>query len=210
MKEEKTPKNRKTDSQEKPAGFQNDVYELLHDMVYILAAVTLIFVFLMRMVSVVGPSMTPTLLNGDRLTLLSNTLYTNPKAGDVVVATVPSYSEDESIVKRVIAVEGQTVDIQYDFDGKATVIVDGEVQDEPYINETMHHASYNTIEFPVTVPEDCVFVMGDNRNHSADSRYPPIGIFDKRYVLGKVLVLVWPGQRDEADKRDFHRLGVVH
>ena len=196
--------------QEKPAGVQNDVYELLHDMVYILAAVTLLFVFLMRMVSVVGPSMTPTLLNGDRLTLLSNTLYQEPKAGDVVVATVPSYDPEEAIVKRVIAVEGQSVDISYDGTGAATVYVDGVALDEPYINETMLHASYNTIEFPVTVPEGCLFVMGDNRNHSADSRYPPIGIFDKRYVLGKVLMVVWPGQRDEGDKRDFHRLGAVH
>ncbi len=195
---------------EKPEGFQNDVYELLHDMVYILAAVTLVFVFLMRMVSVVGPSMTPTLLNGDRLTLLSNTIYSDPKPGDVVVATVPSYDENESIVKRVIAVEGQTVDIQYDASGAATVYVDGAAQDEPYINETMLRASYNTIDFPVTVPEGCVFVMGDNRNHSADSRYPAIGIFDKRYVLGKVLLVVWPGQRDEFDKKDFHRLGAVH
>ena len=197
-------------NQEKKPGAQSEIYELLHDMVYILAVVTLIFVFLMRMVSVVGPSMTPTLLNGDRLTLLSNTLYSDPKPGDVVVATVPSYDKDEAIVKRVIAVEGQTVDIQYDFDGNATVYVDGEAMDEPYINETMLHASYNTIEFPVTVPEGSVFVMGDNRNHSADSRYPPIGIFDKRYVLGKVLMVVWPGQRDETDKRDFHRLGAVH
>ncbi len=197
-------------NQEKPAGIQNDIYELLHDMVYILAAVTLIFVFLMRMVSVVGPSMTPTLLDGDRLTLLSNTIYSDPKAGDVVVATVPSYNAEEAIVKRVIAVEGQTVDIRYDQSGTAEVLVDGVAQDEPYINETMLHASYNTIDFPVTVPEGCLFVMGDNRNHSADSRYPPIGIFDKRYILGKVLMVVWPGQRDESDKRDFHRLGAVH
>ena len=196
--------------EEKPAGFQNEVYDLLHDMVYILAAVTLIFVFLMRMVSVVGPSMTPTLLNGDRLTLLSNTIYSDPKPGDVVVATVPTYSDEEAIVKRVIAVEGQTVDIQYDAGGAATVYVDGEAQVEPYINETMLHASYGTIDFPVTVPEGCVFVMGDNRNHSADSRYPHIGIFDKRYILGRVLMVVWPGQENEADKRDFHRLGVVH
>ena len=196
--------------QERPGGIQNDIYELLHDLVYILAAVTIVFVFLMRMVSVVGPSMTPTLLNGDRLTLLSNTIYSEPKQGDVVVATVPSYDKDEAIVKRVIAVEGQTVDIQYDVSGTGTVYVDGVAQDEPYINEAMLHAAYNTIDFPVTVPEGCLFVMGDNRNHSADSRYPPIGIFDKRYVLGKVLMVVWPGQRDETDKRDFHRLGAVH
>ena len=79
--------------QEKPGGIQNDIYELLHDMVYILAAVTLIFVFLMGMVSVVGPSMTPTLLNGDRLTLLSNTIYSEPKPGDVVVASMDLMSE---------------------------------------------------------------------------------------------------------------------
>lgn len=196
--------------QEKPASIQNEIYGLLHDMVYILAAVTLIFVFLMRMVSVFGGSMTPTLLHGDRLTLLSNTLYSQPKQGDVVVAAVPTYEDGEAIVKRVIAVEGQSVDITYDENGVATVLVDGQAQVEPYINETMLRAAYNTISFPVTVPEGCVFVMGDNRNHSADSRYPLIGIFDKRYILGRVLMVVWPGQRDENDKRDFHRLGAVH
>ena len=196
--------------QEKQAGLQSEIYELLHDMVYILAVVTLTFVFLMRMVSVNGPSMTSTLLDGDRLTLLSNTIYTEPKAGDVVVAAVPTYENGEALVKRVIATGGQTVDIQYDAMGVATVYVDGQALDEPYINETMYRAAYGTIEFPVTVPEGFVFVMGDNRNHSADSRYPPIGIFDQRYVLGKVLMVVWPGQRDETDKRDFHRLGAVH
>ena len=196
-------------NQEKKPGTQSEIYELLHDMVYILAVVTLVFVFLMRMVSVKGPSMTSTLLDGDRLTLLSNTIYHEPKAGDVVVAAVPSYESGEAIVKRVIATEGQTVDIQYDGSGVATVYVDGTAMDEPYINETMYRASYNTIEFPVTVPEDCVFVMGDNRNHSADSRYPPIGIFDRRYVLGKVLMVVWPGRENEGDKRNYHRLGTV-
>ncbi|MBR4131354.1 MAG: signal peptidase I [Oscillospiraceae bacterium] len=196
--------------QEKQAGLQSEIYELLHDMVYILAVVTLTFVFLMRMVSVNGPSMTSTLLDGDRLTLLSNTIYTEPKAGDVVVAAVPTYENGEALVKRVIATGGQTVDIQYDAMGVATVYVDGQALDEPYINETMYRAAYGTIEFPVTVPEGFVFVMGDNRNHSADSRYPPIGIFDQRYVLGKVLMVVWPGRENADDRRDFHRLGTVH
>ena len=197
-------------NQENKPGLQSEVYDLLHDMVYILAVVTLVFVFLMRMVSVKGPSMTSTLLDGDRLTLLSNTIYSEPKAGDVVVAAVPSYEDGEAIVKRVIATEGQTVDIQYDVNGVATVYVDGAALNEPYINETMYRASYTTIDFPVTVPEDCVFVMGDNRNHSADSRYPPIGIFDRRYVVGKGLRVVWPGREDEGDKRDVHRLATVH
>ena len=195
--------------QEQPVGAQREIYDLLHDMVYILAVVTLTFVFLMRMVSVKGPSMTSTLLDGDRLTLLSNTIYTEPKAGDVVVAAVPTYENGEALVKRVIATGGQTVDIQYDALGVATVYVDGQALDEPYINETMYRAAYGTIEFPVTVPEGSVFVMGDNRNHSADSRYPPIGIFDQRYVLGKVLMVVWPGRENEDDKRNFRRLGTV-
>lgn len=186
-----------------------ELYDLLHDMLYILAAVLLLFIFLMRTVSVIGPSMTSTLLDGDRLALLSNTVYFNPEPGDVVVASVPTYEDGEAIVKRVIAVEGQTVDIRYQ-DGIGTVYVDDVPLDEPYINEPMLNPSYQTISFPVTVPEGCVYVMGDNRNHSADSRYPLIGIFDKRYILGRVLMIIYPGRENETDAKDFSRLGVVH
>lgn len=199
----------KKPTEAQPVDRKWETYELLHDMIYILAAVLVIFVFLMRMVSVKGPSMLPTLVEGDRLTLLSNTLYTEPKQGDVVVASVPTYNDGENIVKRVIATAGQEVDIRYEA-GVGTVYVDGEPLEEPYINEAMQPTSYAPIEFPVIVPEDCVFVMGDNRNHSADSRYPEIGIFDKNYVMGKVLMIVWPGRKDESDKRQFGRLGVVH
>ncbi len=194
---------------EKPAGRAWELYDLLHDMLYILAVVLLLFVFLMRTVSVIGPSMTSTLLDGDRLALLSNTVYSDPKPGDIVVASVPTYEDGEAIVKRVIAVEGQTVDIRYDNE-VGTVYVDGVPQDEPYINEPMHHPSYQTITFPVTVPEGCVYVMGDNRNHSADSRYPEIGIFDKRYIFGRVLMIVFPGREHDTDPLNFGRLGVVH
>ena len=193
---------------EKPTGRAWELYDLLHDMLYILAAVLLLFVFLMRTVSVIGPSMTSTLLDGDRLALLSNAVFTNPEPGDVVVASVPTYEDGEAIVKRVIAVEGQTVDIRYQ-DGIGTVYVDDVPLDEPYINEPMKNPTYQTISFPVTVPEGCVYVMGDNRNHSADSRYPLIGIFDKRYILGRVLMIVYPGRENEGDAREFGRLGVV-
>lgn len=209
MMEDKTIDAQQPEKKAEPVSFSQMVYELLHDMIYIIAVVTLIFVFAMRMVSVEGPSMTPTLLDGDRLTLLSNTLYREPKAGDVVVASVPTYSDGEAIVKRVIAVEGQEVDIRYDDYGVGTVYVDGEALEETYINEDMTYPQYATISFPATVPEDCVFVMGDNRNHSADSRYQDIGIFDERYIMGKALMIVWPGQRDEHDPRDFGRLGVI-
>ena len=210
MTEDKMIDAQQPEKKAEPVSFSQMVYELLHDLIYIIAVVTLVFVFFMRMVSVEGPSMTPTLLDGDRLTLLSNTLYTQPKAGDVVVASVPTYSDGEAIVKRVIAVEGQEVDIRYDASGVGTVYVDGEALDEPYINEAMGYPLYETISFPTTVPEGCVFVMGDNRNHSADSRYTDIGIFDERYIMGKALMVVWPGQRDEHDPRDFGRLGVIH
>ena len=196
--------------EKKPTNPQWELYETLHDLIYIVAIVMVIFVFVMRMVSVEGSSMVPTLYNGDRLTLLSSTLYTEPKQGDVVVASVPTYDDGKALVKRVIAVAGQEVDIRYDDFGIGTVYVDGVAMDEPYINEEMQHPIYSTIAFPVTVPENCVFVMGDNRNHSADSRYPSIGIFDKRYVMGRVLLLVWPGLKDENDTRDFGRIGVFH
>lgn len=192
----------------KPVDRQWETYELLHDMIYILAAVLVIFVFFVRMVSVVGPSMTHTLLDKDRLILLSNTFYSEPNQGDVVVASVPTYNSGEAIVKRVIATEGQEVDIRY-VNNVGTVYVNGEALDEPYINEPMNIPSYTTISFPVTVPENCIYVMGDNRNHSADSRYPEIGIFDKRFVMGKVLMIVWPGLQNENDKRQFGRIGVV-
>ena len=192
----------------KDGNLQKDIYDFLHDAVYLFSVVLLVFVLLMRMVTVDGHSMVPTLQHADRLFLLSNTLYSQPETGDVVVAVVPSFNPKEAIVKRVVATEGQTVDIRYDETGIGTVYVDGTAMEEPYINEPMGIPSYPTISFPVTVPEGCVFVMGDNRNHSADGRYPSIGIFDKRYLLGKALLLVWPG-RAEDGTRSFSRLGRV-
>ena len=185
-----------------PNKFAQDIYVMLHDLVYILAAVTVLFTLLIRLVTVSGPSMTSTLL------VLSNVLYRDVKNGDVVVAKVPGF-EDEPIVKRVIATQGQTVDITYDATGVGTVIVDGQALEERYINEPMLAPSYATVSFPLTVPEGCVFVMGDNRNHSADSRYTQIGVFNTKYILGKVLLVVWPGRENTWQKRDFSRLGAV-
>lgn len=191
-----------------PNKFAQDIYVMLHDLVYILAAVTVLFTLLIRLVTVSGPSMTSTLLDRDYVAVLSNVLYRDVKNGDVVVAKVPGF-EDEPIVKRVIATQGQTVDITYDATGVGTVIVDGQALKEPYINEPMLEPGYATVSFPLTVPEDCVFVMGDNRNHSADSRYTQIGVFNTKYILGKVLLVVWPGRENTWQKRDFSRLGAV-
>ena len=109
----------------------HEIYTVLHDFCWILAAVTVLFVFLLRIVTVSGPSMTPTLLDGEHVALLNSPVCGAYRQGDVVVATVPSFDPTQPIVKRVIATEGQTVDIDFD---TGTVSVDGKVLDEPYIN----------------------------------------------------------------------------
>ena len=189
-------------------GVGYELYMLLHDLVYILAVVTLVFVFAIRLVGVDGDSMYPTLHNTDYLALLSNVFYGEPEQGDIVVMTVP-YFENEPIVKRVIATEGQTVDIDFE---QGIVYVDGEALDEPYINEPTY-LNYDDmgqgLDYPVTVPEGCVFVMGDNRNHSADSRFAPVGMVDERDILGKVLFVLLPGADETTGSRDFGRIGSV-
>ena len=166
-----------------------DGYKTLGELISCLIFVTILFVFAIRLVGVVGDSMYPTLHNGDKLTLLSNFFY-EPKVGDIVVLKAPDFDDDKPIVKRVIATEGQTVDIDFT---TGEVYVDGVLQDEPYINEPTYRD--NGTEFPLTVPENCIFVMGDNRNHSTDSRDPRIGCVDQRYVLGKALQIVMPFKR---------------
>ncbi len=192
----------------KKNGPMRDVYALLHDLVYILAAITLFFVFVIRLVGVSGPSMMQTLQNGDYVALLSNFLMGNLEQGDIIVARKQSFENGEPIVKRVIATEGQTIDIRYDGDGVATVYVDGTPLEEDYINGVMLAPSYAMVQFPYTVSEGCIFVMGDNRNRSADSRYEGIGQIEKSQVLGKVLLVLFPG-KEEDGSRDFKRIGAV-
>ena len=165
-----------------------DVYGVLSDLVGCLVFVTILFVFAIRLVGVDGDSMYPTLQNGDRLTLLSNFLY-EPEVGDIIVLKAPGF-EQGPLVKRLIAMDGQTVDINFD---TGEVWVDGELLVEPYINDLT--TRYEGVDFPLTVPEGYVFVMGDNRLHSSDSRDPSVGCVDKRYVLGKALQVIYPISR---------------
>ena len=165
-----------------------DAYNVLSDLVSCLVFVTILFVFAIRLVGVDGQSMYPTLQDGDRLTLLSNFVY-RPEVGDIVVLKAPGF-EQGPLVKRVIAMDGQTVDIDFE---TGDVWVDGVLLDEPYINDPT--TRYEGVNFPLTVPEGYVFVLGDNRLHSSDSRDPSIGCIDKRYVLGKVLTVFWPLNR---------------
>lgn len=189
---------------EKKHDFLFDIYSLLHDLVYILAAITLIFVFCIRLVGVNGESMMPTLHHGDYLALQSNVIMGDLERGDIIVARKLSFKDGEPIVKRVIATQGQTVRIDFDDSGSLYVAVDGVILDEPYINEEMLPIYATPMQ--VTVDEDCIFVMGDNRNHSSDSRYDGIGQIRLDQVLGKVLFNVFPGT-DET--RDWSRLGKV-
>ncbi len=187
--------------------FLYDIYSLLHDLVYILAAITLVFVFLVRLVGVNGESMLPTLYHGDYLALQSNVIMGDLEYGDIVVARKLEFRDGEPIVKRVIATEGQTVRIDYDNNGELYVSVDGVVLDEPYINEEM--LPIYEVPMEVTVEKDCIFVMGDNRNHSSDSRVESIGQIKLDQVLGKVLCIILPGKDAVTGERDFGRFGAV-
>ena len=116
--------------------------------------------------------------------------------GDIVVITEPNYF-NEPLIKRVIATGGQIVDIDY---GSSTVYVDGVALEEPYINESFILQNSDDITFPYTVPEGHLFCMGDNRNHSTDSRSTLIGAVDERYILGRAMLRILPfGNSDIYD-----------
>ena len=191
-----------------------DFYSLLHDLVYILAAITLIFVFCVRLVGVTGQSMMPTLEDGDYLALQRNVIMSDLEYGDIIVARKLTFEDGEPIVKRVIATEGQTVVIREVEGLGIRVFVDGVMLDEPYIYEEMQDRYFDndndgdSTQFSLTVSENCIFAMGDNRNNSSDSRTISIGEIPVDQVLGKVLFLVFPGVNDYGE-RDFSRLGGV-
>lgn len=165
--------------------FRLDLFFWLQALVMALVALTLVFTLVGRVIGVDGGSMEPTLHEHDML-LLQSVGY-RPAQGDVVVLTKSSFLP-QPIVKRVIATGGQRVDIDY---AAGTVSVDGVVLDEPYINEWMREPEFAHIS-SVEVPEGSIFVMGDNRNHSSDSRDVRLGLVDERYVLGRALFIVLP------------------
>ncbi|SFP53650.1 signal peptidase I [Oscillibacter sp. PC13] len=192
-----------TKSEQSKEDTGRDLYEWVQALVCSVLAVVLLFTFVIRLIGVDGHSMVPTLQDGDRLLVLNSMLYDDYQYGDVVVLRKDAFLE-EPIVKRVIATAGQLVEIDFE---NGSVRVDGKLLDEPYINE-LTFLDEGT-EFPLTVPEGCIFVMGDNRNHSSDSRDSRLGTVDTRYVIGKAVVLAFPGKDETTQEREFSRIGWI-
>ena len=183
---------------------QQSFMAYLRDFVVLLVAIVLINALLFRVVIVSGPSMNDTLVHGDWLILLNSTVAGKPEHGDIIVASKHDYEDGEPIIKRVIATQGQTVDIDF---AEGIVFVDGEALDEPY---TLTPTTlFEGVNFPVTVDEGCIFVMGDNRNRSKDSRSKEIGQIDCREVLGKAVFVLFPGTDELHPEREFNRIGVL-
>lgn len=160
------------------------IYDMTDSVKGAIVVVFLLFSFVFRAVGVDGDSMVPTLADGDWLAVASVT--TEIERGDIVVINQP-WERHVPIVKRVIAVGGDTVYIDFD---RNEVYVNGEKLNEPYISEPTR-VSYD-VSFPLQVEEGKLFVMGDNRNVSLDSRSSKIGMIDERYVLGKAVVRFYP------------------
>lgn len=183
--------------------WKQNVTLYVHDLAYMLVLVMILLMLFFRIIVVDGPSMQNTLQNGDYMLLVSNTLYHDFKQGDVVVVSKQAYDNGKPIVKRIIATEGQIVDIDFD---NGYVYVDGIALEEPYISTPTKLRE--GMAFPLRVDEGCVFVLGDNRMNSRDSRYPRIGQIDTRELLGKVVCVMFPGA-GYGTERDFGRIGVV-
>jgi len=193
-------KEEKPKKEKKKKGFWGEVLDWIISIGVAVVAVALINMFLFVQVMVDGSSMVPTLTDGDRL-FASRFLY-SPKQGDIVV--LEPYLNEGSVkgklmfgrtlyIKRVIATEGQTIDIK---NGK--VYIDNELFEEAYIPDDFNTYE-GTLVTPVTIPEDCVFVMGDNREHSKDSRDASVGIVRNDQLVGKAVLQVYP----------FSEFGVV-
>ena len=180
-----------------------EAYEWLRSCVECVLVIVLVFTFAVRMMGVQGPSMRQTLQQGDRLLVLNSLLVREYNAGDIVIARKDTFSDDP-IVKRIIAVGGQTVDIDFT---SGTVYVDGTALEEDYINDRTY--TFEGTEFPLTVPEGSVFLMGDNRNMSTDSRDSRIGTVDTRYLIGKAVFLLFPGPDSITEQRNFSRIGML-
>lgn len=202
MDEQESMEEKQEKQEERQPG--RSVYEWVQALVCSVLAAVLLFTFGVRIVGVSGASMRETLQNGDMLLVVNGILCWEYRQGDIVIAAKASFENGEPIVKRVIATEGQTVDVDF---VNGVVSVDGTALSEPYIREETH-LSEGT-EFPLTVPEGCVFLMGDNRNDSRDSRDPLLGAVDTRNLIGRAVFLLVPGETAGLEDREWNRIGSL-
>ena len=168
-----------------PYAASKELYDWILNLLKALIYSVLLFAFVVHGIDVSGSSMVPTLHNGEKM--LVSGLFYKPKAGDIVVFQKDEYDPNRSLVKRVIATEGQEINMDF---ANGIVYIDGEPIAEEYINEL----TFNKLDFigPKTVPEGCVFVMGDNRNASIDSRKNEIGMLDTRLIIGRAYYVIYP------------------
>ena len=162
-----------------------DLYDWIQSLMVALVICVSLFIFAVRVIDVSGSSMVPTLRDGDKM--IVSDLFYKPKYGDIVVFKTDQYDPDRALVKRVIATEGQEISLDFD---RGVVYINGSPIEEDYIAEL----TTTKLDFigPQTVPEGCVFVMGDNRNASTDSRKKEIGMVDERMILGRAYYVVFP------------------
>ncbi len=183
---------------------KNRVMPYMKDLSVVLCAVLFLFLFCFRIAIVDGSSMKNTLVDGDLVLLLNSAIAGEPQPGDIVVINKQSYKNGTPIIKRVIATENQTIDINF---STGEVSVDGVILEEPYIaSETKNSEG---VTFPYVVEEGHIFVMGDNRDHSMDSRNPSIGTVDCREIVGKAFFLLSPGTDKGTQNKNFGRIGVL-
>ena len=186
MNEKKNRKKKKEKEQVPPeVQARREAYDWIQSLISALLICVLVFVFVLRIMDVHGTSMVPTLHNGDKV--LVSGLFYEPERGDIVVFKKDGYDDNKALVKRVIAVAGDVVNIDFE---RGIVYINGEAAEEDYIDVL----TTTKIDFigPQTVPDNCLFVLGDNRNASTDSRDKRIGMVDKRLVIGKVLLVIYP------------------
>ena len=172
--------------QEKGSSFSlgDEILEWAESFVFAIFIVILVFTFIFRVVQVDGSSMEDTLNDHDRL-ILTHFNYT-PERGDIVV--INSKGLNETIIKRVIAVEGDTISIDFD---SGDVTLNGEVLQEDYIKEKTRLYEGREIQ-DMKIGKGEVFVMGDNRMHSSDSRSPQVGVISIDDILGKAIFRIYP------------------
>lgn len=164
--------------------WKKELLEWTQAIVIALVVALVLRTFVFTLVRVSGSSMEPTLHNNDRL-VVRRFMYT-PKRGDVIILRPPMH-KDTPYIKRVVALPGETVDIDFE---NHIVYIDGKPIKEEYINEPT--ARPGNMQFPLTVEEDTVFVLGDNRNNSRDSRYSDVGLIPYDSIMGRASFRIWP------------------